>query len=330
MIKLHEVKEYLKKNYANLGKIRSVERLEHNDINSSNYLVCSEKGKYVLHNFMDCSKPTKIETLCKILDLCRRNEVKVTEPVKNRHEHYVDKKERIFITKYYAGKYYNGTEREIKDLAKNVAILHKTLAAVSIKYNYRPDISRYYKILTTKESQKIKQIIKNKKNRLRFDENVTSNMDYLIECCKRDEENSKITNRLDLKKQLIHCDLHTENVIFNNNMVATIIDFIDMRKGKKIEDIAFASFRFASYKTNNINAIIRKIRLFIDTYKFYNEIEEDELFYFKHFFIHEMLRRLSYILRKRYFHNSDIWSMEYDKIFNFLKLANKIKDPIMT
>ena len=62
-IKLNYIAKYLKKNYLNLGAIKKIELLEHNNINSTNYLISTDKGKYVLRNFTDGSRSKKIEKI---------------------------------------------------------------------------------------------------------------------------------------------------------------------------------------------------------------------------------------------------------------------------
>ena len=56
-----EIEKYFKKNYPFLGKVKEARSLRHNKINSVNYLISTSKGKYVLRNFVDGSKPEKIE-----------------------------------------------------------------------------------------------------------------------------------------------------------------------------------------------------------------------------------------------------------------------------
>lgn len=319
-----DIQDYLRINYPFLGEIKKIERLKHNDINSTNYLIFTKKKEYTLRNVTDGSKSEKIETICRILNFCVKNKMKVLEPIKNKNNKYIDKKNMVYLTKYYRGWLYKSKTDELIDLAKNLALLHKTLAKNQIQYRYRTDVNRYYKILCIDELRSIKRKIERKPTKDTFDRKVYRNLDYLINCVKQDEVISRIVNRLEFKRQLIHRDIHPKNVIFNKNKIIAIIDFNGMRKGRIIEDIAFTSFRFALFRTTNIDEIRKRIELFLNTYLHYNYINNKEVVYLRYFFMHEMLLKLCLILRKKYFATSNSWIIDFDKIINFIKLANKI------
>lgn len=316
-----DLKEYFKENYPFLGKIEKVEPLSHNNINSVNHIFSVDKGKYVLRNFIDGSSPEKIEKICRILDFCLQEKVKTIEPIKNRNNNYVDKKRKIYLTKYYEGRTYQGLNSELKDTAKNLAILHLTLANNPIEYNFRIN-HNYYKNLTQLELNKIKKIIVSKEKQDEFDKKVIENFDYLTRLFLK---NSRAGAQLKLKPktQLIHYDFRPENVVFNKNKVKVILDFNAMRKGRQIEDVAFACFRFSCFRTNDINKIKRNMRIFTDSYLLINKEELNDL---NIHLTNKILNRLSYILRKRYFRNFDLWSCDFEKNINLLKLAEKVYD----
>ncbi len=126
------------------------------------------------------------------------------------------------------------------------------------------------------------------------------------------------------KKQLIHGDLHPKNVIFSNNKVKVILDLNSMRNGLKIEDVVFASFRFGSYYTNDIKKIMISMETFVQTYLLYNYLDDVELKYFHFFLKHMILSRISFLLKKRYFQNSNLWKKDLMKHLKSLKIADKI------
>jgi len=303
-VELSHINKYLNDNYPTLGAIKDIEVLKHNNINSTNYLFSAENEKYLLRNFTDGSKPEKIERICRILFFCLKNQVNVVQPIENKDNCYVGKKRKMYLTKYYEGGLYDGATCGLKDAAKNLANLHLTLSQVPIKYNYRGN-HNYYKHLTQPELRRINTIINLKKEKDIFDKKVLKSLDYLFESF---SENAKITGilkRATSKKQLIHRDFHPGNVIFSKNRVVAILDFNAMRRGEKIEDVAFASYRFSSYKTNNSNEIREGMKVFVDTYLLFNDIGRQQLTCLDYYFIKETLSRLSFILKKRYFANSN-------------------------
>jgi Ser/Thr protein kinase RdoA (MazF antagonist) len=319
-----DIQGYVEENYPFIGKIKKVEKLKHNDINSINYLIRTAKKYYTLRNVTDGSKSKKIEVICKILDFCVRNKIKVIEPIKDKNSKYIDKKNMVYLTKYYKGNTYTGKTSELYDLAKNLANLHKIMAKNKINYNYRTDINRYYKILTPNELQSIKRKIEKKSAKDIFDRKVYQNLDFLNECIEQDRITSHIIKKLKFKRQLIHRDIHPNNVIFNKSKVSAIIDFNGMRKSRTIEDIAFTSFRFALFQTTNPDKIKKRLRLFLSTYLRHNHIDIKELIHLRYFFTHEMLLKLGLILRKRYFVKSNAWTIDFDMIINFVKIVNKM------
>lgn len=312
-----EIEKYLKENYPDLGEIRKIEPLGHNNINSTNYFILTNKGKYVLRNFTDGSSSEKIEKICQILLFCLQNGVKVSESIKRKEGNFVDRKRNIYLTKYYEGNLYQGTILELKEAAKNLAILHSVLSRTPVKYNYRLN-QNYYRHLTPSELKKIKALASKKRNL--FDKKVLKNFNDLAKAFLEER-------KVDLKdRQLIHYDFHPQNVVFNKNKVATILDFNAMRKGLKVEDLAFASFRFSSYKIDNSNQIKKRLKLFVDNYLSYNYIEKDRIGDLNYYFTSMVLNRLAYILKKRYFANSNLWSIDFEKQINFLKLARKLSN----
>ncbi|MDE1818493.1 MAG: phosphotransferase [Thaumarchaeota archaeon] len=319
MLNNKKIYGYFTTHYPHLGSVKNVRLLPHNNINSMNYLVISSKGQYVLRNFTDNSKPQKIETICKILNQCIKKNVTVFNPIKNTAGKYVDDGNRIYLTQYYAGSLYDGSSDQLQDLAKELALLHRALKKISILYNYNTNRS-YYRSVEIDELKQIEDKIKSQTNQDFLDKLVIKNLECLKSWILYDEEKSKELKKLHLKKQLIHHDLHPGNSIFFKNKVVAIIDFNSMRKGVKIEDVAFTSFRFASFKNSNISRIKQLMQLFVDSYMNYNSIGTNEIKMFEFLLTHKILGKISYILRKKYMNNSNSWSKDFQKNVEFLRL----------
>lgn len=321
----NEIFDYLQQNYSQFKDIKTIKLISHNNINSTNYLITTGTTQYVLRNFTDDSNYKKIEKICKILNFCTQNNIAVLQPIKNKNDRYVDKKNKVYVTKYHEGSAYKGRKTQLHDLAKTLAILHKTLRKNTFGYNYNSK-SSYYKIIKIRELQHIKKIISRKNEKGKFDKIILAHMSHISKSIREYNKTEKIINQL-VKKQLVHHDLHPRNVIFKKH-IATIIDFNSMRKGYRIDDIAFASFRFALYNTNNENEIVNKIKLFVNNYMKYDDIEKEEITNFDHYIMRTILTRLSYIIKSRYFHNSNTWSIDLEKFLNFLILLNRLKTKI--
>ena len=104
------------------------------------------------------------------------------------------------------------------------------------------------------------------------------------------------------KKQLIHFDLHPNNVLFINKSVKLFLDFNSMRKGYLIEDVLFCGFRFGYQISSNPKIIHNLLHLFLK--KYFNKkiiYTNKDLNYFLSRFI---LYRICFILRNHFFSNS--------------------------
>lgn len=322
-----EIKQ-LSENYTNLGKVKTITILEPGNINSINYKIITSKGKYVIRKTLQDYDPKRLLQMCKILNFLNKNKIKVPHPIKNKKNRYFEISQKIYLTQFYEGKFFQGKNKELKDIAKNLAILHKNLEKNKIKYNYDPN-SKFFKIITIKELKTIQRIIRNKKNVDLFDKKTSKNIDYLIKQVTMDYKKSNFIKKLNIKKQLIHGDLHPKNVIFSNNKVKVVLDFNSMRNGFKIEDIMFSSFRFGSFYNSNPKKILNSLEIFLQTYLLYNNLDTMELENSHYFLKHMILSRISFLLKKRYFSNSNLWKKDFTKHLNSLKIAEKMNISII-
>lgn len=317
-------KEYLQENYPQITPIKKIVKLRHIDLNSINFLISSKNGKYVLHFNIDKTVIKKIEYVCKVLRFCSENAVKVSEPIIRKDGKFVDVDNNCYLTRYYEGHLYDGSVKELRELSNNIANLHKVLSTYPRRFNYVTD-NKPYRILTYSELGKISKGIRTKAKFLPIDKKVFRNISFIAECIDKDISEAEIMSKIKSPKQLIHSDLHPKNVIFNKGKVSAIIDFNSLRIGKIEEDVAFASYRFASYKKRNVREIKNYVTNFIDTYKKYHPITKERTKLICYFFRHITLQRLCYIIRMHYFKKSDLWISDFDKHLNLLKLQNRIE-----
>lgn len=317
-------KEYLENNYSQIIPIKKITKLRHIDLNSKNFLVYSKNGKFVLHINTDKKLVKKIEDVCKVLKFCSDNAINVSEPIVRKDGKFVDVKNNCYVTRYYEGHLHNGSVKELKELSRSIANLHKVLSRYPGRFNYMDD-DRSYKILTNSELEKISKSIKSKLKNSSIDRKFSRNILFIKECINKDLSDSEVIKRFESSKQLIHSDLHPKNVIFNKGKISAIIDFNSLKIGKIEEDLAFAGYRFASYKKRNVGEIKNQIINFINTYKKYHPINRERTKLICYFFRHITLQRLCYIIRMYYFKKSDLWISDFDKHLNLLKLQNKIE-----
>jgi len=316
-----QIFRYIEKNFPDLGKISTISQISHNNKNSRNFKINSEKGEFVLRYFQDDSNPKRIEEICKLLDNCNKQGLKVIKPIKNKNKKFVDAKNNIFLTMYYNGTFFQNTSKQIVELGKHIALLHKQLKNKKILENKSG--KNRYQVLTEKDIEKILALIEKKQKLDKFDIKIIRDIKKIRNTIIINKLFDNTRQKIKTKEQLIHHDLHPKNIIFNKNKIETILDFNSLRYGQKYEDLSFAGYRFVMSKTSNIDEIKKNFGLFYKAYKKYNYVNIDLEFLLQSF-IHETFRRISYIVKDNYFYKSNKWIFDYSKQIRFLTLALKM------
>lgn len=316
-----EAKNTIESFFPHIGKIISIQKIIHNEINSKNFFINSSSGKYVLHKFRDGSSPQKMEKICEILDFCAKNHTKVPIPIRNNKNHFVEKNHSFYLTQFIPGSEISKSTKNLDDLAKQLSSLHIILNKKSFNYNYRIG-ERFYKNLSKIEFSLLTKKLSKKNNEDSFDRLILKNLKFL-ETLTFETDFEKQYNKLKFEKQLIHFDLHPRNILFTKNKVSGILDFNAMRRGFVIQDVVFSSFRFAILQTNTPLKIKNFVQNFINLYMNHNPIPKQSEYAF-HILQHTLLGRVNYILKKRYFFNSNTWIDDLTRNLSSLILVNKI------
>jgi len=315
-----EVIPIVKKEFPKMKEIKSIEKLNSSRKNSNNFLINTKYGKYVIRNFLDNIKSNEMEKICKSLEYCKKNKIKVSKPIKTKKGKFIENKNNIYLVKYVSGKEFSGNEKEIIDLAENIAKLHIVLSKIPKSYYFIKNNSKY-KLLDKKELKKIKNLIQQKQNKDKYDNLIFDEISFIENCLVKLNVIPNTRNKI--KKQFIHSDLNPENVIFNGGKVAAIIDFDSLRMGNVIEDIVQCSFRFAIFKSKSTVIIKRKILIFLEHYNKLNPIELN----FDEYVLVMLkitLSKISFLTNQRYIHNSNLWINDLKKFISFAKICQKL------
>ena len=309
-----EISVLVENSYSNLGIIQSIECI-HSQINSEIYKISTKNHKFLLHyNKYDSDK--RIEKMCRILNQISKNNKNTIKPIKNQFGNFSQNK--FYLTKFESGKLFSGSKKEYFDLAKKLNTLHKQFDNYNLEYNFRPNHTSY-KLFTNKEITIIKKQLLKIKHKNKIDVIIDKNIPFIenqITKC------STIMKNNTFKKQLIHFDLHPNNVLFTNKSVKLFLDFNSMRKGYLIEDILFCGFRFGYQISSNPKIIYNLLHLFLKKYfnKNISYIDKDLNYFLSRF----ILYRICFILRNHFFSNSDLWISDFNNQLKYLKLINKI------
>ena len=314
---------YLKKNYQNLGSIKLIKTLSHTP-NSQNYLFQTKNGKYVFRYITDHSSPSKISQTCKVLKYLETKSLPVQEIIKSDCGKFCNSKNFIYVTKFYEGIFSKGTFNELKDLAINVATLHRFLNQTKIKFNFEHDTDSSFQILSMFDIKRIRKIIEQRKNKSYFDKKILKNLELLKQIiCEQNKKNELKPN----VSQLIHNDLTASNIIFHKNKVKVILDFNGMKKGDILEDIAFTSLRFSTISNFKKSDVEKKINFFLKHYLNYNDVDEKKFSCLQIYSVNNLLSKISYLLKKNYFYDDQLWLNDFDHFFKLLKCSYQISWP---
>jgi Ser/Thr protein kinase RdoA (MazF antagonist) len=323
---MHEVKTaklFLKKNYQNLGFIKLIKNLSYGP-NSESYFFHTKNGKYVLRYIKDHPSPSKIAQTYKILKYLQTKSLPVQDIIMSDYGKFYDSKNSIYVTKFYEGTFSKGTLNEIKDLAINVAYLHKFLYQTKIKFDFEHDTDSSFQILSIFDIKHIRKIIEQRKNKSYFDKKILKNLELLKQIiCEQNKKNKLKSNSF----QLIHNDLTVSNVIFHKNKVKVVLDFDGMKKGNILEEIAFTSLRFSTINNFKKSDVEKKINFFLKHYLNHNSVDEKNFLYLQIYSVNNLLSKLSYILKKNYFYDDQSWINDFDYFFKLLKCSYRISWP---
>lgn len=308
MKKALSAKQYVELNFPDIGKTQLVHPLAHTGINSLNYLVETDRGRYVLKKFAGSVIPAQTEAIGEILASCIGNGARVPEPVLTSRQSYGGAAGEYLLTKFYKGVSFNGTHAQVEDTAIQLAMLHKALKALEIRYEWQAD-AQLYKYFSVEELTTLESLAS--KNSDEFSRSVLSHLELLKDLyaeCRR-------VSGHDTRSQLIHCDIQPGNLLFNGSQVSVILDFGMMRKGDIRQDVAFAAFRLALFQQDDVKG---KIETFAETYSRHNRIDDLDFGQLKNWFLCHTLSRVNFILKQYYWDESGEWVQDFEKHVNLM------------
>lgn len=316
--KNNDIGEIIAKNFSCIGDIKKIKTINHNDINSKNFLIYSKKSKYVL-KFLNNNQQKRNKQIQRILYSANQNGIKVAIPIKDQSNHALQD---VVLSKFYHGKSFSGSIQELESFAYELAKLHKFLK--KCKVNLQEDANiRTYDLLSSNEISRIKRKIEYNSNVNKIDMLVKRKLEFLQQVNKIHSEFKRKRKKFD--EQLIHNDLHIDNIIFFKKDISVILDFYFMKRGTILEDISYSALRLSEQTSKNFKNVEKMVNLFINRYSRYNEINQNELLNLSYFLSKNSLARINHILRNRYFHNSNSWVQQLPLHFKLLDFSCRIK-----
>ena len=179
-------------------------------IENTNYLLKSEKGKFILTIFEKRVSSSDLPFFMKLMDLLSLKKIICPKPLKDNYGKYLFKikNKKACIVSFLSGKDKNNlTYKNCFEVGKNIAKMHKATKNLKIKRSNSMGINKLHPLLNSINFKKSKLILSYK--------------EFLFKNLKEIKKNWPKK----LPSGIIHADLFVDNIFFKNNKFSGFIDF---------------------------------------------------------------------------------------------------------
>lgn len=288
-----------------VSEIQEVHQVDEWERMSNNFRVsCTRQGnqeKLLLRKHIASNNPERLTLTENIAKLLQANGIPIPRTINSREgkpwilveNHYWQ------IFEYIEGDHFRGTEPELLEAAKYLALFHKTLAqsTLPIPHNRpypwtRPEWSKIFEMAASSQNE--------------TDQTVIDHQSLIENAIRRVETHRH--KSVDIATQPIHRDLHPHNTIFKDSFLKALLDFADVSLGERTRDIGNACHRFVRqyivFQERPWQETIRiGLRLFLEQYHQHNPISKEEFAALPVFIYDELLGKLYYNLKMAYLDN---------------------------
>ncbi len=279
-------RQVFEERYHHLGTLDMIRPLAGHDINSRNRLLrvtdSSSTSYFVLKEVISDSL---LDYLCRLVEACAQEGLpvpKVYRDIENRLFSPVESTSYVLFS-YSQGNPFPGTEAALYSLGESVGRLFVFLQTW---FPSERDFSQY-EPLCQEEISKVAQILPN----LQLKPETFLTMKRLLRFMPRLLWEAKQLYAASLPRQLIHLDLHPDNVIFSGDQVAAILDFAHILYEMRGLALGYTLDRFVP------DANYDSARVFFRGVCKHLDLLPSEITQVARFTRLEALRRVSYILR---------------------------------
>ena len=179
-------------------------------IENTNYLLKTEKGKFILTIFEKRVSSSDLPFFMKLMDLLSLRKIICPKPLKDNYGKYLFKikNKKACIVSFLSGKDKNNlTYKNCFEVGKNIAKMHKATKNFKIKRSNSMGINKLHPLLNSINFKKSKLILSYKKFLYKNLEEIKKNWPKK------------------LPSGIIHADLFVDNIFFKNNKFSGFIDF---------------------------------------------------------------------------------------------------------
>ena len=193
-----------------LGNLKKFEGIKEG-IENTNYLIETEKGKYILTIYEKRVNKDDLPFFSKLMLELSKNNFICPKPISNKNNEYISNldNKKFMIVSYLEGKSKNNlSPPECKIVGREIAKLHQ----ITKDFNFKREND-----LSVKSWRRIFTQVKDKCSK------IHPELPKLIEANLINIEKEWPSN---LPRGIIHADLFNDNIFFKNNKFSGFIDFI--------------------------------------------------------------------------------------------------------
>lgn len=288
----------------------------------------SGSKEVLLRKFIRLRDKTSISLISDVLTFLKNNGVPVPLIIPTKKENYFFSANGNFyqLYEFITGNHYRGTAEELKNVAREIANLHKTLEKIPFKSRIaaKPlgvppwDMENFNLLFDISETK-----------RKKLDKEISKQKEFIL------NEAMLVKKSLgnhQCKKQVIHGDLHPHNTLYNGGILKVFIDFEHANANELIREVGNACHRFvrqyAAYQKKSWKHTLPEgLKIFIREYVKENKSAQKEINLMPMFIRDEILRKIFNDLRLYYLEGSAKYLErgEFNKKITLLKEAFEIE-----
>lgn len=296
---------------------------------SNNFRISLSNGsRFLLRKNVRDNQEEKIVLLDRITSFLRSKGIPIPLTIHSPGEKpFVIFDGHIFqLFEFVEGDHYRGTQKELERVARHIAQLHKALADICFP------IEELRKTPWTVErlTQWCDRAISDQSSHGII---LRSNSDFILDQACFVSESLKLGG--DLRVQIIHRDLHPQNMLFKDDSLVAILDYSDVSYGRLAADVGNACHRFVrqfvvyqremNQRLPIYELLVEGVELFFREYLKSNSLNSFDLVSVPFLIKDELLRKLNSCLTKWYEHQNEMAVRgELEKFISLLKEADYI------
>lgn len=304
------------------------------EVRSNNFrLKIKSSGKIqevILRKHIRINDPQSILLIDKILNYLNKQKIKVPQVIKTKDgdDFFMHQNHYWQLYNFISGDHYRGTRQQLRDIAKQIAKLHRALAKIPLT----KEIAQKININTPWEMTGWHKIFKisNLKNQ-KVGKLVNSHKDLILETANYIQGKSRDISHV--KTQIIRGDLHPHDTLYEGERFKSFLDFEGVRIGELVRDVANALHRFVRQFVVYQNRPWRQtlpigFKTFLKVYQSISPLTNREIRLIPFFIQDETLRKIFRILTRYYLQNNSasLKDGELEKQLTLLKEAEIISN----